>query len=229
MSKSKCKITSAFLELLTRKKLEKVKVKELCELAGVNRKTFYNYYKNLNDLVVEIFENRIDKFINLINNAEGKNYKQFIENLIENIDFDFLMNYSDLYISSLNRYYCRIMFLNLAKVLEANLVSKIGIEERLAHLYAIYFYSAAYAVISSWAINFAKSEEKIEYLTSEIDVLYIKEYLILAFKTNIKHLVSNAECSNKYSKNFDIVENFLDDLQICIDGYEVVNQHYLGR
>lgn len=229
MSKSKCKITEAFLILLTKKPLEKVKVKELCELAGVNRKTFYNYYKNLNDLVVEIFEQRINKFVDLIENTNGKNYINYIDNLMDNIDFDFITKYSDIYISFLNRYYCRILFLNINKTLENKLKSIMNIEERLAHLYSIYFYSAAYAVISSWAINNAKSDEKNEYITENIDITYVKDYIKLAFKTNIKHLISNSKCSNKYNKKFDVVEDFINGLQICIDGYEVSNQEYLRR
>ena len=38
-------IKNAFIELRSRKPLEKITVKELCELACINKSTFYSHYK----------------------------------------------------------------------------------------------------------------------------------------------------------------------------------------
>ena len=43
-------IKNAFIELRSRKHLEKITVKELCESARINKSTFYAHYKDIYDL-----------------------------------------------------------------------------------------------------------------------------------------------------------------------------------
>lgn len=40
-------IRKAFLELLSRKPIQSISIKELCDLAGVSRGTFYAYYTDI--------------------------------------------------------------------------------------------------------------------------------------------------------------------------------------
>lgn len=47
-------IKNSFEELLCEKDYEKITVKELCERARINKKTFYCYYPTLDDLLVEM-------------------------------------------------------------------------------------------------------------------------------------------------------------------------------
>ena len=47
------KMNKALIELLEKKKIEDVTVKEITEKAGVNRSTFYLHYENINDLLIE--------------------------------------------------------------------------------------------------------------------------------------------------------------------------------
>ena len=51
-------LSDAFWQLYLKKKIEKITVKEICELAGYNRSTFYVYYKDVYDILNEI-EDRI--------------------------------------------------------------------------------------------------------------------------------------------------------------------------
>ncbi len=51
-------LSDAFWQLYLKKKIEKITVKEICELAGYNRSTFYVYYKDVYDILDEI-EDRI--------------------------------------------------------------------------------------------------------------------------------------------------------------------------
>lgn len=44
-------IRTSFFQLLGYKSIEKITVKELCNLAGINRATFYRYYENQYDLL----------------------------------------------------------------------------------------------------------------------------------------------------------------------------------
>ena len=47
IKKTKIAIKKAFLELRTKKALEKITVKELCELAYINKSTFYSHYDDI--------------------------------------------------------------------------------------------------------------------------------------------------------------------------------------
>jgi AcrR family transcriptional regulator len=47
-------IKGTFEELICEKDYEKITVKELCDRARINKKTFYHYYPTLNDLLAEL-------------------------------------------------------------------------------------------------------------------------------------------------------------------------------
>ncbi len=57
------KMDEAFLELLSKKDLAYITVKEICEKAGVNRSTFYLHYETLGDLLSESVEYMNGKFL----------------------------------------------------------------------------------------------------------------------------------------------------------------------
>lgn len=50
IKKTKQSIKNAFMELRTKKSIEKITVKELCELADINKSTFYSHYEDINAL-----------------------------------------------------------------------------------------------------------------------------------------------------------------------------------
>lgn len=54
-------IKESFIELLARKPLSKIGVKEICEKADVNRCTFYAYYKDIYDLHDKIMDEFLEK------------------------------------------------------------------------------------------------------------------------------------------------------------------------
>jgi len=56
--KTKKAIRNAFAELMTKKDINDISVKDISDLADINRKTFYNYYGNVNQILEEI-ENEI--------------------------------------------------------------------------------------------------------------------------------------------------------------------------
>lgn len=54
--KSAEKMHTALISLIDEKDFELITVKEICEVAGVNRSTFYLHYDNTNDLLKETIE-----------------------------------------------------------------------------------------------------------------------------------------------------------------------------
>ena len=60
-NKSQRNIINAFFSLRARKSLEKISVKEVCELADVNKSTFYVYYRDILDLSLSLQKDVIDR------------------------------------------------------------------------------------------------------------------------------------------------------------------------
>ena len=60
MVKTRGQIKMAFLALRERLMPEKIKVKDICEMAQINKTTFYHHYTDSNELSQEIEESAID-------------------------------------------------------------------------------------------------------------------------------------------------------------------------
>ena len=60
MVKTRGQIKTAFLLLRERLMPEKIKVKDICEMAQINKTTFYHHYTDSNELSNEIEESAID-------------------------------------------------------------------------------------------------------------------------------------------------------------------------
>lgn len=56
-------IYSAFEELLCEKEYKDITVKELCDRARINKKTFYRYYPTLNDLLLELQDGLFEEYM----------------------------------------------------------------------------------------------------------------------------------------------------------------------
>ena len=57
------RMDQAFLELLEKKDMEYITVKEICEAAGVNRSTFYLHYETIGDLLAESVQSMNEQFL----------------------------------------------------------------------------------------------------------------------------------------------------------------------
>ncbi len=63
IQKTKQAIRKTFEEMICEMDYQKITVKELCERAMINRKTFYLHYNSLNDLLSELQDEVVDQFI----------------------------------------------------------------------------------------------------------------------------------------------------------------------
>ena len=68
----------ALIELLCKKDIQYISVKEICEKAGVNRSTFYLHYETISDLLEETIEHIQEEF--------QKSFHIGAEDFIEEID-----------------------------------------------------------------------------------------------------------------------------------------------
>lgn len=137
IKKSKLALKQALLNLMKKKSFNKITIKELCELAQLNRSTFYANYEDINKLLLEVhtdiflnmsevlgeswktpheisYEERVGSLIRIINYLEkNKDTFQLLlsnndENLFEKNLTDYYMN---LYITKNASYMDRYIFL----------------------------------------------------------------------------------------------------------------------
>lgn len=93
----------AFFTLYAERKIETITIKEVADLAGFNRGTFYLYYKSIYDLLqkteqelLEDFSKRVEYHIKLyygeINNPDEKVFQEMQENFLKNGDYFKVLN-----------------------------------------------------------------------------------------------------------------------------------------
>lgn len=83
IEKTKCAIRNAFLQLRSKKPLEKITVKELSALANINKATFYLHYHDIYDLSETLERDVVQSCLDGIERPENifKDNKSFIKEL----------------------------------------------------------------------------------------------------------------------------------------------------
>lgn len=66
-------IYQAFFTLLKKKSIRQISIRELCEIAGINRTTFYNHYGSQYDVLAEMADNYLGEIAKAIENTDVKN------------------------------------------------------------------------------------------------------------------------------------------------------------
>lgn len=65
--KTKKAIKNAFMDLLSKNNINKITVKEISDLADINRKTFYAYYSDVYSVIDDIENDIVNNLLDLIN------------------------------------------------------------------------------------------------------------------------------------------------------------------
>ena len=76
--KTKHAIYKAFVELLNEKDINQITITDVAKRANINRKTFYNYYSDINDVMEEIENLVVAAFIKNIGTVEFTNMADFL-------------------------------------------------------------------------------------------------------------------------------------------------------
>lgn len=70
IKKTECAVKNAFIELRSKKELEKITVKELCEVACINKSTFYSHYGDIYELSDRMEEEVVASITNSVSHPE---------------------------------------------------------------------------------------------------------------------------------------------------------------
>ncbi len=76
-------IQEAFQKLLTEKPLARITVKEVCDLAGINRGTFYKHYLDCYDLMEKLQDEAVANFESLLETIEASGIQNVIISILE--------------------------------------------------------------------------------------------------------------------------------------------------
>lgn len=80
-------LQEAFLTLYTKQNIDKITVKDICNLAGYNRSTFYQYYSDVYDILHKFESQLLDEIykfvIQLVEQANNLNASQVIQAIFE--------------------------------------------------------------------------------------------------------------------------------------------------
>ncbi|MDE6504460.1 MAG: TetR/AcrR family transcriptional regulator [Clostridia bacterium] len=81
---SKEKIINSFVELVLQNKSSDITVKDICSLANISRKTFYNYFSDTHQIIEYFFIDKIEKTI-----ADCLKYKLTTQKFLLNVYYSF--------------------------------------------------------------------------------------------------------------------------------------------
>ncbi len=81
--RTKRMFADAILEIITKKDLSKIRIKELCEYCGTDRQTFYYHFKDKYDLVAWIYQKDLNDSLQQYNNCFCKEQTKLLLNLIK--------------------------------------------------------------------------------------------------------------------------------------------------
>lgn len=81
-------IQEAFWKLLREKPLAKITVKEVCDLAGINRGTFYKHYMDCYDLMDKLQEDVIREMEQRLDSIESTGIRSMLVSLMETLQND---------------------------------------------------------------------------------------------------------------------------------------------
>lgn len=151
--KTKKAIRLAFAELLSQKDINDITVRDIADLADINRKTFYNYYSGIYQLVDEIENEIVFAFESILGEVDLKrdlkNPYRIFERLtaIINTDLDFYGHLLSMH-GNVNLV-SKIVTMLKTKVKEA-LLSQIKMDDMTADIVLEYAITGMIAVYQQW-------------------------------------------------------------------------------
>ena len=88
--KSKDALKSALMELLRKKSLHEIQIKQLCELADVNRSTFYSNYASVDEILTDIYRDVVqrisERFIQLAF-TDDSSEEELFEAVLQSVNY----------------------------------------------------------------------------------------------------------------------------------------------
>ena len=151
--RTKKAIRTAFAELIAEKEYNDITVTDIAQRADINRKTFYNYYHNTEDLLADIENEAVAEYDKLLEDLKGKdllNSPELIVTHISGIIAEDLDYFRDLLIMSKNAAVFSRIADNIKMQIHELLTGQDFMDPLRAEVLAIYISSGSLAVYREW-------------------------------------------------------------------------------
>lgn len=172
VQRTKKAIRNAFAELLVEKEVGDITVREIAELADINRKTFYNYYAGVHEVVDELENEVVSSFEAVLENVD---WVQAIESpytvfarvtAVISTDIDF---YAHLFTMTGNSSLTNKLVRLIKEKIRSALGDRVSADERAADTALVYTLNGMLSAYQSWFS--ADRQQTLEELTETISVL----------------------------------------------------------
>ena len=171
VKRTKKAMTEAFAKLLLEKPLNNISVREIAEIADINRGTFYLHYRDVYDMAEHLQNEIFDKFNEIVDNHEPKNSSDYLFPLLAEL-FNLLSENAELakvliskngdavFVDKLKQVIREKCFVNIRE--ELNIKS----DDEFDYFYN-YIVSGCIGICSAWLNNGMKEEPKEMALLAE--------------------------------------------------------------
>ena len=172
VAKTKRAIYSAFAELLSQRELDDITIRDIVDIADINRKTFYNYYSGIHALLDEIENSIVQTFEDALGDTDFRQaihhpdivFEKLTAIVNSNIEF-----YGHLISMKSNAsLITKIVGLLKEKTREA-VISQLPDIENKADIILDFVFSGMLSVFQSWFLS--ESREPIEAVSETISLL----------------------------------------------------------
>lgn len=180
--RTKYMFADAILDIITKKDLSKIRIKDLCEYCGTDRQTFYYHFKDKYDLVAWIYENDLKFSFASYSNQFSKEQTKHLLHLIKEKHYFYRKCFEDMNQNSLFSYMrkanCRVTEDIIKHTYQLSELSD-------KQLYTINYHSYAWVCcLSEWLANKCIPEP-------EIFVNYIYDNSVFQYERDPFHAKEN--------------------------------------
>ena len=187
--KTKRAIRNAFAKLLSEKEIDTVTIREVSQLAEINRKTFYRYYSGIYQVVDEIEDEVVGAFESVLNevdmNTTLENPYRIFEGLTSVIDTDIAF-YGNLLSMRKNVSLVSKVTAVLKQKTKQAMTKQLAIEDQLADVILEYVSAGMIAVYRQWFLS--GNRDSVKEVSKTINLLTIH---------GIKGVLENEEASGQ--------------------------------
>ena len=172
IAKTKRAIYSAFAELLSERDIDDITIRDIVDIADINRKTFYNYYSGIHALLDEVENSVVQTFESALGEIDFKEainkpyivFEKLTAILSGNLDF-----YGHLVsMKSNTSLITKIVDLLKEKTREA-LIKQLPDIEKKADIILDFVFSGMLAVFQSWFMS--EHRPSIEFVSETVSLL----------------------------------------------------------
>lgn len=170
--KTKHAIFKAFVELLNEKDINQITITDIAKRANINRKTFYNYYSDVNGVMEEIQNLVVAAFIKNIGTIEFTNMADFLTKIFikftETVNHD--LEFYGLLFKTNNRSFLIVKIVEaLKEYVQKRIEESNELDIPRFEVVSNFYLSGVLSVYMNWFMNnYDQSIEEISALLTEL-------------------------------------------------------------